>query len=67
MQSRISVITGHAKDTKTDHLYEPLRKTFLEDTTAKKTALESATKVSHVSNTSYARNILESHNLVKLF
>lgn len=61
IQSRISVITGRAKDTQTDHLYEPLRKTFLADTTAKKSALDSATKVSHVSNTSHARNIFESH------
>lgn len=38
-QSRISVIGGHVKDGKSDHLYDPLRKTFLEDTTAKKTYL----------------------------
>lgn len=63
-QSRISVIQGRAKDNETDHLYEPLRKTFLEDTTAKKSALESASKVSHISHNSLARNILESHELV---
>lgn len=39
-QSRISVIEGRNKDTRSDQLYEPLRKTFLLDTTAKKSILE---------------------------
>jgi len=31
-------------------LYEPLRKTFLLDTTAKKTVLDDASRVSHLSH-----------------
>ena len=37
--SRISVGSGHAYDPFTDQLYDPLRKTFQEDTTAKKPIL----------------------------
>ena len=66
--SRISVLAGHNKDTKTDELYEPLRKTFLLDTTAKKTYLEDVSRVSHVSHLSRIHNFAENHELVlKIF
>lgn len=35
--SRVTVIEGHNKFQSTDQLYEPLRKTFMLDTTARKT------------------------------
>lgn len=47
-QSRISVIEGHNRDNQTDSLYDPLRKTFLLDTTAKKSYLDDVSKVSHI-------------------
>jgi hypothetical protein len=37
--SRVTVIEGHNKYLTTDQLYDPLRKTFLLDTTARKTEL----------------------------
>jgi hypothetical protein len=37
--SRMSVIEGHHRDVNTDSLYDPLRKTLLVDTTAKKSLL----------------------------
>jgi hypothetical protein len=49
-QSRISVIEGHNRDNRTDELYEPLRKTFLLDTTAKKSYLDDVSRVSHLSH-----------------
>ena len=62
--SRISVLEGHNKDSKTDELYEPLRKTFLLDTTAKKTYLEDVSRVSHVSHFTRIHNSVENHELV---
>ena len=47
--SRISLQTGHAQDEFTDHLYDPLKKTFLEDTTAKKNMLTEVAMMSKVS------------------
>ena len=62
--SRISVLDGHNKDRKTDELYEPLRKTFLLDTTAKKTYLEDVSRVSHLSHLTKIHNYSENHDLV---
>lgn len=59
-QSRVAVVEGHNKDSQTDHLYEPLRKTFLVDTTAKKDLMAEASKVSQISHVvrtgTYAQN-----------
>lgn len=56
LQSRVSVIEGHHRDTKIDQLYEPLRKTFLLDTTAKKSVLDDASRVSNVSQSAMVYN-----------
>lgn len=64
-QSRISVIQGHNKDNNTDDLYEPLRKTFLVDTTAKKTFLDDASRISHLSNAAKAHTLDENKLIVK--
>lgn len=55
-ESKISVIGGHNKDYNTDHLYDPLRKTFLEDTTAKKTYLEDKSRYSRLSHLTRIHN-----------
>ena len=55
-ESKISVLGGHNKDYVTDHLYDPLRKTFLEDTTAKKTYLENQSRFSHISHIARIHN-----------
>lgn len=55
-ESKISVIGGHNKDGNTDHLYDPLRKTFLEDTTAKKTFLDNQSRYSHLSHLTRIHN-----------
>lgn len=61
-QSRIvSVIEGHNRDEKTDHLYDPLRKTFMEDTTAKKSYLDDVSRVSHLTHFSRIHNYNENH------
>lgn len=54
--SRISVIGGHNKNDHTDHLYDPLRKTFLLDTTARKTYIEDASRVSHITHLTSIHN-----------
>ena len=59
--SRVSVGSGHAHDRFTDQLYEPLRKTFLEDTTAKKPILYEAAKVSKVSKQLSPRRFANNH------
>ena len=59
--SRVSVGTGHAHDHFTDHLYDPLRKTFLEDTTAKKPIMHEAAMVSKVSSKLSPRNIYHNY------
>jgi hypothetical protein len=61
-QSRVAVVEGHNKDSNTDNLYEPLRKTFLVDTTAKKDLMAEASMVSQISHTirpgTYAQNYM---------
>lgn len=66
-QSRISVIEGHNRDNQTDSLYDPLRKTFLLDTTAKKSYLDDVSKVSRISHSAKIHTIQENHDLVTSF
>ena len=65
--SRVSVGSGHAQDHFTDHLYDPLRKTFLEDTTAKKPIMYEAARVSKVSSRLSPRNISYNYEIVQHF
>jgi hypothetical protein len=65
-QSRVSVVKGHNKYENTDNLYEPLRKTFMLDTTAKKDMLTEASRVSHVTNVVRTGTYAQNYQLVRL-
>jgi predicted xylose isomerase-like sugar epimerase len=64
LNSRISVIEGHIRDTNADSLYKPLRDTFLLDTTAKKSFLDDVSRFSHVSHSVKTHTYVENHRLV---
>ena len=63
--SRISVSSGHAHDQFTDHLYDPLRKTFQQDTTTKRSIMSEAAQISQISRQASPRNIFQNRQLVK--
>ena len=62
--SRVSVGSGHAQDQFTDHLYDPLRKTFHEDTSRKRNVLDEAARISKITGKLSPKNYTENQLLV---